>query len=67
MSLTMDQDFLGKVNHDRHIFFSRSLSGALMLDDTIVNKIVKGKGKTAANMEKQEMCREARQGIDRQL
>ena len=20
-SLTMDQDFLGKVNHDRHIFF----------------------------------------------
>ena len=38
-----------------------------MLDDTIVDKIVKGKGKTAANMEKQEMCREARQGIDWQL
>ena len=63
----MDQDFLGKVNHDRHIFLSRSLSGALMLDDTILDKVVKGKGKTAANMEKQEMCRETRQGIDRQL
>ena len=36
-------------------------------DCTILGEVAEGKGKTAAKMKKQEMCREARQGIDRQL
>ena len=55
----MDQDFLGKVNHDRHIFLSRSLSRALILDDTVLSKVAKGKGKAALKLEKPEMFREA--------
>ena len=63
----MDQDFLGKVNHDSHILLSRSLRGVLILDDTVLSKVAKGKGKTALKLESPEMFREARQGIDRQL
>ena len=48
-------------------FLSRLLSGALILDDTILGKVAKGRGKTTVKMEKPEMCRGARQGIDRQL
>ena len=48
-------------------FLSRLLNGALILDDTILGKVSKGRGKTSAKMEKPEIRRGARQGIDRQL
>ena len=34
------------------LFLSRLLSGALILDDTILGKIAKGRGKTSVKMEK---------------
>ena len=43
--LTMDHDFLGKASHGRHICLSRSFIEASILDDTILGKFAKGKGK----------------------
>ena len=63
-SLTMDQDFVGKVIHCRHIFF-----GSICLRRTVQYwaKLPKAKEKPRLKWKKPEMCREVRQGIDRQL
>ena len=48
--------FWEKVNHERHIFWSRSLSGALILDDKILGKVAKSNEKTSAKMESKGAC-----------
>ena len=43
--MTMDQDFPVKVAHCGHVFFFCNLEWSFEEDDTIMSKVVKGKGK----------------------
>ena len=48
-SMTMGQDFLGKVTHCRHVYKE---------DDTILSKVAKAKGKTCGKNVKTAKCAE---------
>ena len=55
-SMTMDQDFPQKVTHGRHFFFSTTQWRGEE-DDTITDKVAKGKGKTRGkNKKKYNTC-----------
>ena len=43
-SMTMDQNFTGKVTHGRHVFISIA-QGSVEENDAIISKKAKGKGK----------------------
>ena len=54
-SMTMDQDFPGKVSHCRHSFLVISIAQwSVEEDDTILGKVAKAKEKPAAKKEKPE-------------
>ena len=46
MSITMDQDFLGKVTHSRHVSFISITQWSVEEDNTIIRKLAKDKGQT---------------------
>ena len=49
-SLTMDQNFTGKVTHGRHVFISIA-QGSIEENDAIISKKLKAKENTAVKME----------------
>ena len=67
-SMTIDQDFPGKVTHCRHVFFLNSIAQwSVKEDDTKMSQVAKGKGKPWQKWKNRKMCWGARQRIDRQL
>ena len=56
VSITMDQDFLGKVTHSRHVFFISITQWNVEEDNTIIRKLAKGKGKTYGKDGKTGKC-----------
>ena len=45
--MMMDEDFLGKVTHCRHIFLISTAQWSVEEDHAIMGKVAKGKGKTS--------------------
>ena len=55
-SMMMDEDFLGKVTHCRHIFLISTAQWSVEEDHAIMGKVAKGKGKTSGKNGKTRKC-----------